>query len=271
VDISISLTNGRKISFDVVEGDGPACFLLSVRKCGSSVTNNICRALAETNNRCFVDVGHTFFTNNIKAVEWRSEGALRQIVRPGVIYGGFRDAPVGLFDDQIFQRSPKLIMIRDPRDALVSEYFSNAHSHAIPAPSEGYDGVGELMRAQREAALSMDIGAYVTKRSQSMARAMELYSSVLSMPNVLVLKYENVILRKSTLIDQLASHFGLRVSQQNVDDILGWADVIPAEEDPRAFVRQVLPGDYMRKLGPKTIAKLNAVLDGAMRLFEYAP
>jgi hypothetical protein len=60
----------------------------------------------------------------------------------------------------------------------------------------------------------------------------------------------------------------LRIYERLTAAILGWADVLPVEEDPRAFVRQVQPGDHVRKLGPATIAKLNSALGETMRLFN---
>ena len=103
-----------------------------------------------------------------------------------------------------------------------------------------------------------------------MARSMTDYAPVLSLPNTLVLKYEDMILRKELLIGHLARHFGMRASPQDISDILGWADKIPAAEDPRAFVRQVLPGDHRKKLDDATIGRLNEHLSAAMHLFGYA-
>ena len=270
-DISITLANGRSVSFDVGNGgDEPPCFLLSVRKCGSSITNNICRALAEANGRTFVDVGHTFFTHNFVARDWWNDIALRQIVRSGAIYGGFRDMALGLMHDPVFTAAPKFLMIRDPRDALVSEYFSNAYSHSIPATSDGADGVKKLLESERAKALKEDIQSTVLRRARAMAIAMDRYAGVVSQPNTMVVKYEDVIFEKATLIQQMSAHFGLRTDDQLVAAILGWADVTPAQEDPRSFVRQVAPGDHARKLDEPTIAVLNQTLAGPMSLFGYA-
>jgi len=270
-DISITLANGRRVSFAISEdGAGPPCFLLSVRKCGSSIVNNICGALAVSNGRCFVDVGDTFFVNNLVDLDWTGDPAVREILRPGVIYGGFRDAPLSLMDDPTFVAAPKLIMIRDPRDALVSEYFSSAYSHPLPSITDEYNAMAELLLKQRALAQSDGIQRYVVRRSRWMVRTMEYYAPILPMPNTVVVKYEDVILRKAVLIEHLARHFGMQATQQDVADILEWADVLPAAEDPSAFVRQVLPGDHAKKLDRATIVKLNEQLSEVMRLFGYS-
>jgi len=270
VSVSISFANGRQLAFDVREGAGPPCFLLSVRKCGSSITNNICHAVAKANDRCFVDVGDRLFANNFTVDEWQRDPALAAIVRPGVVYGGFRDAPLALFDDPLFASSPKFFMIRDPRDALVSLYFSTAYSHPVPQPIGAYEEMTKRILETRQVALTSGVGPFVIAKARALGRSFEAYAPVLSMPNLIVAKYEDYILRKPALIDLMARHFRLQASDRTVNDILKWADVLPVEEDTRSFVRQVLPGDHLRKLDAPTIGKLNTILAGAMKLFGYS-
>jgi hypothetical protein len=271
MEVSIALASGKSVVFDVDEGVGVPTFLLSVRKCGSSLINKICKALALADRRCFVDVGRAFFSNNLTVRDWQRDPALSVIIRSGAIYGGFRAAPIGLFEDARFRTAPKLIMIRDPRDALVSQYFSTAYSHTVPEPTDGRDAMTRHMREARSVALGTTVGDYVVKMAQSMARTIEAYRPVLSMPNVVTVKYEDVVLQKRVLIDLLVRHFALSVGETKITNILRRMDVVPAEENPRAFVRQVLPGDHKRKLDDKTIEELNVVLAEAMQIFEYKP
>jgi hypothetical protein len=119
--------------------------------------------------------------------------------------------------------------------------------------------------------LAADIREVVKRRAKGMARDFEAYAPLLPLPNVLVLKYEDMIFRKADLIRHLARHFGMVASEQMVADILGWADKTPEEEDPRNFVRQVSPGDHRRKLDRETITHLNQMLAHAMAQFGYAP
>jgi len=269
-ETTITLANGREIAFAVPPaGAGPACFLLGIRKCGSSVLNSICGALAKMNNRGFVDVGHTFFTGNVLTRDWQRDQALCSIVRQGVVYGGFRDMPLGLLNDPAFREGPKFLMVRDPRDALVSEYFSNAYSHHIPPSTGDEHAVTANMLEKREQALAADISDYVLRMAGPMKHTMLLFRDALALPNVEIVTYEDLILDKPRLIGLLARRFGMQVSQAETAAILGWADKIPTVEDPRAFVRRVRPGDHREKLDTATIARLNVVLRPAMSLFGY--
>jgi len=268
-DITITLANGRRITFPIHEhGPGPQ-FLLGVRKSGSSILNNICRALALKAGRNFVAVGDTFFGQNVVTGDWVSDPALRQLIQPGNIYGGFRDMPLALQGHAAFDAAPKLIMVRDPRDALVSEYFSNAFSHSIPDISDESDAVASQMLEKRQQALAQRIGAYVLEMAPAMNDTMVQYATLAAQPQTLVVKYEDMIFDKPTLIAHLGKQFELPVHPAHAAQILGWADKRPFVEDPQAFIRKVRPGDHREKLDAGTINQLNALLHPAMTLFGY--
>jgi hypothetical protein len=86
-----------------------------------------------------------------------------------------------------------------------------------------------------------------------------------------VYHYERAILDKRWFLTDLCAHFGWQASEEQINLILGWADVRPDVEEPTAFIRKVTPGDHREKLRPGTIAKLNSVFEDEMRLFGYAP
>jgi hypothetical protein len=268
-EIIIRLANTREVSYNVDEdAAGPAYFLLSVRKCGSSLFNQIAQSMARANAIQFVDVAGTFFKNNVKVDDWAADPAIRDLLRAGNAYGGFRNMPVALIGAPAFSSGRKILFIRDPRDALVSEYFSVAFSHAIPEPTGAAADVKTMMLEQRKKALISDIDAWVLKRSRSMALAMDLYRQIL--PDVLLLRYEDFIYRKRDLIRAMAGHLGWTVDTSLEDSILGWADVRPAVEDSAAFIRRVAPGDHREKLREDTIAELTRVLQPILSAFGYA-
>jgi hypothetical protein len=272
-EVSFTLANGRTVSCEVDTGRAsePAFFVLGVRKCGSTLLNNICTALAKANQVQFVDIGEAFFYGNIPAIDWVGDPALGDVIMPGNAYGGFREMPFGLFDNPHFKADPKLLMVRDPRDALVSEYFSNAYSHPIPKASSESDAVAKLMIDQRTDALSLPIDEYVLRRAPGMLNALLAASEAVSLPMARVLRYEDYIFRKDELMRAICAHFNWALDDQLIGLILEWADIRPATEDPLQFVRKVTPGDHREKLQSETIAELNELLRPAMEMFSYAP
>lgn len=269
--VTLILRNGRHISFDVDFGlEGNAYFVFGVRKSGSSLLNMITRELARLNQRKFVDVGRKFFFENVLPKDWMFDPALQEILHPANVYGGFRNMPVAFSNHPFFERSPKLLIVRDPRDALVSEYFTNAYSHPIPEQTAGSSDTKALMERQRQEALQNGIDTYVVERADKMTRTILEFAEIAKASTTLLLKYEDYIFNKRQLIYKIVEHFGWTVGEKSIVNILRWADIRPQTEDPQAFIRKVTPGDHREKLQPSTIAKLNLILRPAMRLFDYS-
>lgn len=268
----IVLANGQHIEFDIAQEPGRgAFFILGVRKSGSSLLNKICAALARNNGYHYVDVAGTMFRANISLQAWSSDPAVAEMLAEGNVYGGFRANPALLSGTPFFKEARKVLLLRDPRDALVSEYFSNAYSHKIPEASDAGDSVTKEMSERREQALSTQIDAYVLSRAVKMNRTIMDYESVCRDSQTLLMKYEDVILDKRKLIGLICKHCGWTASDQLIGKILGWADVVPSSEDEKAFVRKVVPGDHVEKLKPETIRELNRLLKPAMDLAGYQP
>ena len=270
-EITLALANGRRIPFEVTSGlDGPTYFVLSVRKCGSTFFNYVCRHLAWANGKNFVPVGSTFFYNNVVAAEFTNDTALLDLIRPQNVYGEFRDMPNALLASDLFRAGPKIFMIRDLRDALVSEYFSNAFSHPIPDESSVGNKVTEMMLKQRSLALGEGLDQAVIRRARPMSKTVLRFAPILELQGTTVLKYEDYVFNKRALVDKIVESFSWTIRDDLARQLASFVDVHPEKEDPRAFVRRVAPGDYREKLRPETIKRINKTLRSAMELFGYS-
>ena len=246
--------------------DRPAWFLYGVRKSGSSILNSMAASLARMNDVAYVDVAGGFFRNGVDVRAWQNDPGLAALLRGGNLYGGFRNAPLGLAEDPVVRGSRSALLVRDPRDALVSQYFSDAYSHSIPEAGETRD----LMIRQREAALRASLADHVLRTAPGLRETLREYYPFLEHPGHRVYQYETAILNKRWFLRDLCDHFGWGVTEGQLDQILGWADVVPEEEDPTRFIRKVLPGDHREKLDARTIAALDAVLAEPLGVFGYA-
>jgi hypothetical protein len=233
------------------------------------VFNSMTLSLGLANGYGFVDVMGTLFTQNVQWDDWQRDPFLGELIRPGIIFGGFRNMPLSLVDQQLFLDSPKILMVRDPRDAVVSEYFSAAHSHPVPEPFDGFDDTHAWILENRADAIATSIDAWVLEHAPYLNQTMMLYAPVAASPSCLVVRYEDYIFRKDELLRAIATHFAWRIDDQIIAEILSWADVRPDREDPNNFIRQVTPGDHRNKLRRRTIARLNRRLRNSMRLFGY--
>jgi hypothetical protein len=257
----------QNVPYDIADAPaGGTYFVFGIRKSGSSILNSIVAALAQRAGVNFVDVAGKLFDAGVKVSAWRADPQLARIVRPGNAYGGFRDFPEGLVGNPAFESARKVLLVRDPRDALVSEYFSNAFSHSLPQQGEGRNQMLEL----RKEALQSPIEEFVVHRAPEFAKTLRQYMPLLSDRATRVMKYEDFIPNKRVHIGQIAEFFGWNIDAQYVSLVLSWADVLPSEERPTEFVRKVTPGDHRDKLGRSTIDRLNELLETEMKEFGYA-
>jgi hypothetical protein len=275
--MDVQFRDGRTITIDDIETSEPArsaSFVISIRKSGSTMITYMSKLIAEALGIGFLDVGSWLFYNNIPAQVLYADPALLNIIRPGIVYAGFRDYPLVLRNSPQFRNAQKLVFIRDPRDALVSEYFSNAFSHNIPR-NNGCSNIASspsnMMTTLRNAALQTDVENYVLQRADAFTVTAKKFFTELQEKHTLVLKYEDWIFDKYGLAKQLCAHLNLAATDEQLRRVASMTDIRPAAENPRSFVRKVTPGDYREKLTPETISELNSRLKEVLVAFGYSP
>ncbi len=90
--------------------------------------------------------------------------------------------PLVFLQSPLYHQSRKILLVRDPRDALVSECFSIAYSHGLPEAAPGEGGAREEFLALRAAALASSIDATVLRRAGPMNRAFMEYAEAAADP-----------------------------------------------------------------------------------------
>lgn len=243
-----------------------AFVVLGVRKSGSSMLNSMMERVVAALKLPFVDVAGTFFKAGMPVSEWQDEPEVRRVFVPGVVYGGFRNAPRCLHGMPLYRKSPKVLLVRDPRDALVSEYFSNAFSHSVPESGEAR----RRILAQRERARKIGVDEYVRSRIPAFKKTLGEYRLAAGDSACRVFRYEDYITRKADLLTEICDHFGWRPSAETLRAIAAEFDEFPTEENPEKFVRSVLPGDHKRKLTGPTIAMIERRMEETAAAFGYA-
>jgi len=268
--VTLPLADGASLAFEMADGlTDPPRFCLGVRKSGSTMLNRVIQQLARRNRYHTVDIPGTFFRNGYRVQHWE-QADLSPLVAPGNVYVGFRNFPKNLQNAPAFQAAKKVFMFRDPRDALVSQYFSDAYSHTLPTKTteQGKKGAAEFEKKRKEA-LATEIDDYVLKHARGMGATMLAYAPMLDDPTCLQLRYEEYIFQKRRLIYRTLQHFDWTALPGQVDAILKLVDDVPTTEDKTRFVRRVIPGDHRNKLKPETITKLNHQLRECMHVFDY--
>jgi len=165
-----------------------------------------------------------------------------------------------------------ILMLRDPRDVLVSEYFSIAYSHPLP-PKENLKAL-KRMSSLRDKAQKMTIDEFVLDQNAWPFSYHAVYSTyiqeLLNKPNVFFTKYEDMVTDFKTWLYAINDFMGINVKKDVIDQIISEADFGVDKEDIYSHKRQVTPGDHKRKLKPETIAALNIRFGSILDALGYS-
>jgi hypothetical protein len=157
-------------------------------------------------------------------------------------------------DVPTIDESAIVLHLRDPRDAITSQFYSLAYSHP---PVAGKFNPSDTQRQQW-----IDGGVDAHARAHA-ARWVERYQTyidrLLDRPNTTLLTYEQMVTDFPTWLMKFMAPFPL----DDADRLHGKLsrkyrnNFTVKREDVRKQKRQVTPGDHKRKLHPDTIAFLN--------------
>jgi hypothetical protein len=250
--------------------DAPSVLAFSMPKAGSTLLERILQALAPEVGLAHVSLDEFFFRAGVPPADRPPQAA--RLFRPvGYLYGGFRSRP--RYDIPILPTARAVLLVRDPRDMIVSHYYSVTRSHRIPDLGEGEGTAGpHYLLRQREQAQRRTIAEHARATAQSYARNFDGYlaGGMLWRDNLAVYRYEDVIFEKRAWVADMCRWFGWSVPRERSDAIADRFDIRPERADPEAHVRQVAPGNHREELPAETIELLNrGPLEPHLRLFGY--
>jgi hypothetical protein len=240
-------------------------FVFAMPKAGSVLLENITRRLAAHVGLTYVSIIGEYFNLGIPHKDMPASTA--DIFLPkGYCYGGFRFFPRS-FEMPPLRQSRAILLVRDPRDMLVSNFFSMRDSH--PEPGKALETV-QLKLKMRDVARSVDIDEYVRKAAEGYRKNLADYRESLSgMSGLKLFRYEDVIYDKRAWIADICDWFGWSVPYWKRWWIARINDKMPKSEESTAHVRQVHPGNFRAKLKPETIEWLNAHFAEEMAWYGY--
>jgi len=191
---STSLEYRGKQIFSLSESKNPdmdSAFFMSVHKSGSTLLNNMIRTCCERLNLDFVDIQSTFFNSGVPDGDIPGETS-KIFKQKGYIYSGFRYFP-HQYEIPCLKDCKVVLLIRDPRDAVVSQYFSLSKSHPLPGNDVG-DEMRDQMIEARNKVLGMDINEFTIKEVGGFVNKLEAYSKLMSEhENIRLFQYEEII------------------------------------------------------------------------------
>ena len=243
----------------------PSCFAFSLHKAGSSLLNAMLHDYSQKVEVALVDLPILAVNSGAGDATKITKESFQNIFRPnGYLYCGWRMYTTCL-DGVDFSLTRNIVLVRDPRDRLVSQYFSFGRSHRPPKKGAS----SEMFLASREDAVSKTIDEYAISKITWIDHNWNLYHKRLSPATTRVYRYEDIIFRKEEWLGDIVSFFALPYDEKAIKNIAVANDIRPDEENPNAHIRQVTPGNFAKHLAPETIERLNGDLKNYLDAYDY--
>jgi len=143
-----------------------------------------------------------------------------------------------------------IIQLRDPRDMLVSLYFSMAYSHTY--------GQTKNTEAVHNHTKAININDFVLQKIKKIKLRYEKVFNTSNHNNIIYLHYDEMVLNFEKWFEKSIKPFMLDESQKQTifNKFKDEFNNIP-KENVMNHKRKVIPGDYLEKLNTNTIEKLN--------------
>lgn len=263
VKVLAPMKDGRRVQLSVPLAPfakNPSCYISAYAKAGSVMLDGLVRDIT-------VAVGAPAFNPTVQLFEQGcsfidSDYDWTRLYAPrGVVHYGFRGYPPGGLP--LEGDNPIVLLVRDPRDMLVSSYYSMVASHGVPTEGPQRE---ELLRSRKMAG-KLTVDEYCLRFAHGYQQEFERCRA--HFDRATVFRYEDVIFQKHTFVANLCKIIGVSLPRDEIDRIAQAHDVRPKTEDVSAHVRKVTPGDHRNKLKPETIDALNGVFAEFMTYYGY--
>ena len=244
----------------------PSVFFYTFHKCASTLFSQY--VLKNVDGLRNVDYASRIYTGKIS-------GNNLQFEETGHVYGPIRLSAEPLSpvftklvqpacDPNFVAGRTGIFLIRDPRDILVSAYYSFGVSHGLSRVPE----IRTQQQARRDSIQSMTVDEYAIAEAPSvLANFQNLNALAHACQEHAVLKYEDMIDNFDVFSRDLRRC--LPLTDAVVAEIHNQSR--PAEkEDVTVHRRSGRTGGYVNKLEPATIATINKTLAPVLDLFGYS-
>ena len=232
----------------------PSFFAWSLNKAGSTLLTRMLDDYFSAISYPRIDVPGLLFRNglpsNIGAEQYR-----KTLFSEGYAYIGWRNPAALRAKGFPFDKVKNILLVRDPRDRLVSSYFSVAHSHSIPDSG----GLRNTMSAERQKAKQLgNVNEWVRsepKEFHNFLAGLNGFHKNLPPNSTRIYRYEDIIFRKKDFLADVIEYSGATYDPALIDKVAEKHDIRPSKERPEHHVRQVKFGNYKEHFDEESMAR----------------
>lgn len=256
--------------------DERSIIVFTLHKSASMLIHHLCHKLSH-------DAGIQYFSPNLP----NSRLDARTLLSNQDIWRSRRScfAPVRFYVDvPNIDDYQILLHLRDPRDVLVSMYYSYCFIHngevqgntgyRKEIADQGIDRFVLHMANEQKPQIKGDYGtgAHVADATGNLLKRYRDYiEHVLRRDNATLVKYEEMVIDFPAWLGKFVAPFPLKDKQSTVKELVALTpQLFPARsQDVMQHVRHVTPGDHKNKLKAETIDELNHVFKDVLEALGY--
>lgn len=241
-----------------------SALIFALPKSGSVMLDGIVRELCAVVGLPYVSVPGELFAAGYFHGDGKTPPNVSEVFfEHGYCYGGFRAKPRE-YEIPIVGKVGAVLLVRDPRDMLVSLYYSTSNH-----PPLGRGVANPAVQLAHRTTLTEFVEQWA--ESPFFQDRLDDYVAMVRAGAIRKLfRYEDVVFKKRQWVKDIRNTFGWAIDDKACEAIALKFDMFPEQEQQEHHIRQVTPGDHERKLGQATIARLNKTLAGPIEFFGYA-
>lgn len=183
----------------------------------------------------------------------------------GYLYTAFGGMVQGILE---LEKYKVVLMVRDPRDLIVSSYYSISYSHSTPPKTSSRY---EKFSQRRQAAKQMTIDEYAISESERFYTILHRYKTLLldKYAHVYLTSYEEMTADYQSWLENLLAACQLTISNELFQALIKENQRLqPKKENIHKHIRKGKPGDHQNKLKPETIEYLNTKFESIFEAFS---
>lgn len=246
----------------MLEQESHSFTFLTLHKAGSAFASEVLRNIFIDNGWKSYDFATEAFDAGLSEYDAVKEN-LRHFKEHHAFFGPLRAESVSLVPT--LPNLTPIIHIRDPRDCLVSYYYSICYSHVLPGPGPARN---HLLR-MREHYKSVGVDEFCLEVMTNGDRSFRLLRAAAEAnSDAIVSRYEHMVADLTNWLKDLVRRLPITVAHDRLVSLEA-ENAAPATENVHSHKRQVKPGDFRRKLRLSSQEMLTEFFSDDLRYFGY--
>jgi len=249
------LIKGKKVK---TFSNAPSIIVFSIHKSASTFLNILIRMLSDASGLIRIDPA-SYFAYNQEDVKKKllSKKVLNNLFRTkGFIYGPIR----WNIAIQNIEKYKILLILRDPRDVLVSYYYSMRYSHVV---------IHNDILQERELASKMTIDEYVLYVVNEFLIVYRDYMKIFNLSNVKFIKYEDMINNPQQFLKDVQNFLNINLNEEDYQKCLRELTPNIGKEDVFKHKRSGKTKQFIEKLEKDTVKRLNTILHDVIEYYGF--